>query len=233
MKRLVSFIAAVVAIAMLCSCDIEFITDSGDGSATEVQEGASEIAEAPSSREITVGITGFDTYDPLTTASDTVRSVCGFIFEPLFELDPALRRYNVLATDYSVSDDGRMLTVQLRSDVFWHDGSPFTAADVVYTVNCIKRGGTYYDGYLDAISSVQALSNNVFAAYFSRPVPDPALLFTFPIIKNGSANYVSFDPVGTGPFFFDASGSLVASEVYYNGRAGIDRMNISNIPDNN
>lgn len=234
MKRLVGFVAAIVAAAMLCSCSIEFVTDSGGGAAAEEQaEGASETVEAPASREITVGITEFDTFDPLTTASDTVRSVCGFVFEPLFELDSALYHYNVLAEDYSVSEDGLMLTVQLRSDAFWHDGTPLTAADVVYTVNCIKRGGTNYDGYLDAVSSTQALSNNVFAAYFSRPVPDPARLFTFPIIKNGSANYASFDPVGTGPFFFDAAGSLVASEVYYNGRAGIDRINITRIPDNN
>lgn len=234
MKRLVVFIAVIAAAFMLCSCDIEFVSDSGSGTAAEEQAGGtSETAEAPGPREITVGITDFDTFDPLTTASDTVRNVCGFVFEPMFELDSNLYHYNVLAEDYSVSEDGLMLTVLLRSDVFWHDGTPLTAADVVYTVNCIKRGGTSYDGYMDAVSGTQALSNNVFAAYFSRPVPDPARLFTFPIIKNGSANYASFTPVGTGPFFFDAEGRLIASEVYYNGRAGIDRINICTIPDNN
>jgi len=39
-----------------------------------------------------------------------------------------------LATGYEVSDDGLVYTVHLRDDVTWHDGEPFTAADVKYSV---------------------------------------------------------------------------------------------------
>ena len=208
MKRILLMIMAVIMSMTLGACSLADISgftpataepDSGQG------DTARDTAETPISYEITAGITDLDTYNPLTTASVTMQSICGFVFEPLFELDSQLYHMNVLAQEYSVSPDGRMLTVTLRPDVLWHDGTQFTAADVVYTVNYIKRGGTRYDGYMDAVSGAQALSNNVFAAYFSRPVPDPARLFTFPIIKNGSANYAEYTPVGTGPFFFDAT----------------------------
>ena len=193
---------------------------------------APDTAERPTSYEITAGLTDLDTYNPLTTASATMQSICGFVFEPLFELDSHQYHMNVLAQEYSVSPDGRTLTVTLRPDVLWHDGTQFTAADVVYTVNCIKHGGTRYDGYMDEVTSAQVISNHVFAAHFSKPVPDPARLFTFPIIKNGSANYAEYTPVGTGPFFFDARGNLIASEAYYGGRAILDRINIRKLPDN-
>ncbi|MBR0365533.1 MAG: hypothetical protein IJH94_01870 [Clostridia bacterium] len=235
MKRILLMIMAVIMSMTLGACSLADISgftpataepDSGQG------DTARDTAETPISYEITAGITDLDTYNPLTTASVTMQSICGFVFEPLFELDSQLYHMNVLAQEYSVSPDGRMLTVTLRPDVLWHDGTQFTAADVVYTVNYIKRGGTRYDGYMDAVSGAQALSNNVFAAYFSRPVPDPARLFTFPIIKNGSANYAEYTPVGTGPFFFDASGNLIANEVYYGGRAILNRINIRILPDN-
>ena len=43
------------------------------------------------------------------------------------ELVPAL------AEDWVISEDGRTVRFQLRSDVLWHDGEPFTAEDVAYT----------------------------------------------------------------------------------------------------
>src|SRR5207237_10344249 len=38
-----------------------------------------------------------------------------------------------LATDWSTSEDGKQLTFRLRQDVKWHDGKPFTAADIKCT----------------------------------------------------------------------------------------------------
>jgi peptide/nickel transport system substrate-binding protein len=57
-------------------------------------------------------------YDPLLYYSDTT--------------PPELR--NWLAEDYSVSDDGRTYTFQLRSGASFHNGDPVTASDVKYSV---------------------------------------------------------------------------------------------------
>lgn len=234
MKRLFLIFAAVLAVTCLASCSFaDIFPNNGAAPSAEpsVQTGGGEIAEDPVSYEITAGIIGLDTYNPLTTASDTVKNVCGFVFEPLFEVDSSMCTMHVLAQSYEVSPDGRTLTIQLKPGVTWHDGTPFTASDVVYTANLIKNGGTRYDGMLKDVVSVRAWGTEVVIVSLSRSVPDPALLFTFPIIKNGSANYARFNAVGTGPFFFDQSGNLTANESYYDGRAILNRIVLNILPD--
>ena len=57
------------------------------------------------------------------------------IYEPLFFYDTAkagdIKPW--LGTSYAWSDGGKTLTVQLRHNVKWTDGKPFTSADVVFT----------------------------------------------------------------------------------------------------
>jgi peptide/nickel transport system substrate-binding protein len=56
------------------------------------------------------------------------------MFDSLVEFD--LDTYELvpgLAASWEVSDDGRTYTFHLREGVTWHDGTPFTSADVVFT----------------------------------------------------------------------------------------------------
>src|ERR1700759_4603857 len=46
-----------------------------------------------------------------------------------------------LATAWTVSEDGRQVQFTLRSDVKWHDGKPFTAADVRCTFDLVMDKG--------------------------------------------------------------------------------------------
>jgi peptide/nickel transport system substrate-binding protein len=57
-----------------------------------------------------------------------------WLFDTLVELDAAtLQPAPSLAASWEVSDDGTVYTFTLRDDVFWHDGEPFDADDVVFT----------------------------------------------------------------------------------------------------
>jgi len=57
-----------------------------------------------------------------------------WLFDTLVELDAAtLQPAPSLASSWEVSDDGKVYTFTLREDVFWHDGEPFDADDVVFT----------------------------------------------------------------------------------------------------
>ncbi|MHB2266449.1 ABC transporter substrate-binding protein [Aliihoeflea sp. PC F10.4] len=55
------------------------------------------------------------------------------IFEGLVWLDPESIEKPLLASNWTVSDDGKLYTFKLRDNVKWHDGNPFTSADVKFT----------------------------------------------------------------------------------------------------
>lgn len=65
----------------------------------------------------------------------------GWVYDPLFAWTPSLDVAPVLATDYRVSEDGLSWVIQLRDDVTWHDGEPFTAEDVVFSYRFLIDAG--------------------------------------------------------------------------------------------
>lgn len=60
--------------------------------------------------------------------------VSGTIFDGLVDYDRDLKPIPALATAWETARDGLSLTLHLRSGVSWHDGQPFTAADVKWTL---------------------------------------------------------------------------------------------------
>ena len=58
----------------------------------------------------------------------------GQIFDGLVALDPGLNIVPALADTWTISRDGRIYTVHLRDGVRFHDGTPLTSSDVVYSL---------------------------------------------------------------------------------------------------
>ena len=52
-------------------------------------------------------------------------------------LDDKLNIQPLLAESWQISKDGKTYTFNLRHDVKWHDGKPFTSADVKFTFDTI------------------------------------------------------------------------------------------------
>ena len=117
-----------------------------------------------------------------------------------------------LATGWAWSEDGRELTFPLRQGVKWHDGKPFTAADVKCTWDLLLGVGseklrvnprkTWYLN-LDRVTT-----NGDFEVTFHLKRPQPALLS---LLASGwspvypchvSARDMRTHPIGTGPFKF-------------------------------
>ena len=70
-----------------------------------------------------------ETLNPLISENKSYHHFSKLIFEGLFELDNELNIENLLAKDYTMDEDGK-ISIQLRDDVYWHDGERFTAEDV-------------------------------------------------------------------------------------------------------
>ena len=71
--------------------------------------------------------------NPAVTTSGNTHPVTDQIFNGLVGLDESLSPVPELARSWSLEDEGRTYRFALRPDVTWHDGTPFTAADVKFT----------------------------------------------------------------------------------------------------
>ncbi|MEJ2665547.1 MAG: ABC transporter substrate-binding protein [Deinococcales bacterium] len=89
---------------------------------------------------VTVGITADPPgWDPTASTSQAIARVMYHnVYEGLVRLDRSGKIVPALAKSWTVSPDGKTLTFQLRSGVKFHDGTPFTAEDVVKTFERAK-----------------------------------------------------------------------------------------------
>src|SRR6266487_1764208 len=65
--------------------------------------------------------------------------VAGNIYEGLLRYSPKLEPQPGLAESWSVSEDGKVYTFHLVKGATWHDGKPFTSADVVFSIEFLKQ----------------------------------------------------------------------------------------------
>ena len=82
------------------------------------------------------------------------------VYEGLLEYDFDLRPIPGLAQSWTVSSDGKTITFKLQPGVKFHDGQPFTSADVKFSV-------------LDVLKKINPRGINTFRAVESIDTPDP------------------------------------------------------------
>lgn len=154
--------------------------------------------------------------NPAIIASNAVFHIAAKVIEPLAEmsytgkdgLEPRL------ATAWSGSADGRSITFALREGVSWHDGKPFTSADVAFSAmevwKKLQNLGRVVFKDLEAVDTPDA-KTAVFR--FARPTPPHLILNALPGLSSVlprhvyegtdiNANPANAKLVGTGPFRF-------------------------------
>ena len=117
-----------------------------------------------------------------------------------------------LAESWAWSGDGKVLTFKLRKDVKWHDGKPFTSADVKCTFDMLmgksqqKFRQNPRKSWYDEVNEVTV--NGDYEASFNLKRPQPALLtllasgYTPVYPCHVSPGDMRTKPIGTGPFKF-------------------------------
>lgn len=74
----------------------------------------------------------------LVQGNSTDDTIAKLIYSSLFRYNAAGNMANDLVESYKVSDDGKTYEIGLKKNAMWHDGTPLTADDVVYTASLIK-----------------------------------------------------------------------------------------------
>jgi len=100
--------------------------------------------EPPKGGQVIVGLSQEPTvFNPLKSTLEVDRGAQFAIFDSLWRIDENAALIPNLATEIpslengGISEDGLTYTFKLRDDAAWHDGEPFTAADVVFSHNTI------------------------------------------------------------------------------------------------
>jgi peptide/nickel transport system substrate-binding protein len=140
----------------------------------------------------------------LTATGIVVRSN---ITEPLIERDPTSGALKpLLATGWTLGDDGRTWTFKLRDGVRFHDGTAFDAKDAAFTVERAvgSKLGCNVDGYVFADSELEVAAPDASTLTVTTAEPDPILplrMSFLEIVPTGTDTGRKVrEPVGTGPY---------------------------------
>lgn len=171
------------------------MTDASSAFAQTPQRGGRiKVASATSSTA--------DTLDPAKGGNYTDYCRHFMFYNGLTTLDAALVPQMSLAESFD-TDDALSWVVKLRQDVVFHDGQPFTAADVVYSLNRHKDPETASKALSVAqqIEEVRAAGPHEVHIRLVSPNADlPAVLATshFLIVRDGTTDFSLAN--GTGPY---------------------------------
>src|SRR5690554_5157286 len=167
-----------------------------------------------------------DQLDPQKTSSYFSFQVLENVYDTLVEPDENLEMQPALAEDWELSDDQLTWTFELREGVTFHDGSEFTADDVVYSYNRFIHEEPSNAWRLSAITDITATHDTTVEITVAQPTPNllssPGGFEGLAIVNedNATCGDISTAPVGTVPFALEnyTSGdsiALVANDDYW------------------
>lgn len=183
----------------------------------------------------------------LSPLSDVDADLTRLVFSGLFQYTAQGELQPDLVTEYSISDDQLTYTFTIRQDAKWHDDTPLTIDDIIFTIESIKD--PVFQSPLQAGFSGVAVTR-IDDTHFSLKLPQPYAPFlttlTFGILpqhlwydvpgQNVRYAELNMRPVGSGPFQFvegmrDSTGAMKsmafkAFESYYGNKPYIEQFKV-------
>jgi ABC-type transport system substrate-binding protein len=222
-KYLGSFLTKIEKIIINIALAVLFLTAIGWGTVWFFKNMA---LVAASGGEYTEALIGQPKYvNPLFTSANAVDAdLVSLIYSGLFQFNNQQKLLPDLASNYSVSADGKIYEINLRKDVKWSDGEPFSAEDVLYTFESIADPEVG-SPLLAAFQSVQVEKTGDYSVRFTLKDPFAPFLSSLTVgilpqhiwanippaaVRLAKTN---LQPIGSGPWKFskltkDSSGNI-------------------------
>lgn len=145
--------------------------------------------------------------------SPSAVSILPVVYETLFSINVLNGEIvPILGTSYKWENDNLKLIITIRKNVEWSDGTPFTAKDVAFTFNYLKKNPALDQSgiwsSLSHLQTVEASGNNTVVFIFSKQntplffyIGEQSIIpkHVWSKVKNPST-WTNPDPIGTGPF---------------------------------
>ncbi len=182
--------------------------------------------------------------NPLFGSSMAEARINELLFQSLYADDPELATIPLLAESGELSPDRTEMTVTLRSDARWHDGTLVTPADVVFTIRAMKEAATASTeaGRVAFISEAVEAGERSVKLRFGRAELRPEDKLTFKILPAARFKSTTVKrtdafrtaPIGSGPYKLlkyneDNSISLSATTT----SAGVAQITMREVSDKN
>lgn len=157
--------------------------------------------------------------NPAIVASNGVFFIASKVIEPLAEQVYVDAQYPdglkpLLAQSWTGSDDGLSVTFKLREGVSWHDGKPFTSADVAFSaIEVWKKLQNLGRSVFKNLESVDTPDAQTAIFRFAQPTPFQLIRNALPVVTSVLPKHlyegtdIAKNPaneklVGTGPFIY-------------------------------
>lgn len=205
------------------------------------------VRAAPAGGTLRIGIdVDAGTLDPRLANDTTARRVIEQVYDGLIELDQRLQPRPALAESWTQVSP-TVWVFKLRKNVRFHDGTPFTAEDVVFTFQTLLDPALRAPlrGLVTPISKVEAVDPETVRFTLSAPYA-PLLRYldgsqaggivSKRAVERMGAEYAS-NPIGTGAYRFvswqrNSRIVLEANSASWRGRPGLNQIIFSIVPDN-
>lgn len=147
-------------------------------------------------------------WDPHTGRSTVVDGIfMGHVYDSLLRLDADLEIQPELATEWDLSEDNMALTLTLRDDVTFHDGTPFDAeavkANVEYTIEADGLGAIQ----LAMVDEVEVVDEHTVTLHLNEDGTTLPVLLAYHISAGGmvspqalGSDSLATEPAGSGPY---------------------------------
>jgi peptide/nickel transport system substrate-binding protein len=182
---------------------------------------------------------------PLLASDSPSHNIAGLVYNGLVKYDKDMKIIGDLAESWDISAGGLVITFHLRRGVKWHDGQPFTAADVLFTyqITVDPKTPTAYAGDFLKVKKAEVLDAYTFRVTYDKPFAPALISWGNAVLprhllfgKDITKSPLSRHPIGTGPYKFKEwiAGQkivLISNTDYFEGRPYIDGYITRIIPD--
>jgi len=207
MKRVIILLICISL--LLCGCDTQLGSDSvlgAYGNKPQQQEQATVKLS-----DITMLYYSDMDENPVTTNCLANHELLKFVYSPLITVNAGFEPICILAENWKM--DKNTVTVKLRSDIFFSNGEPVTAYDVVKSVSVAKSAPTspYYSS-TTLMQRYYAADSKTFVCVFKSADVDCLAALDIPVMYGGKAG------VGCGPYIFSEQNGkavLTPNEKYF------------------
>ncbi|OQY18468.1 MAG: peptide-binding protein [Desulfobacteraceae bacterium 4572_35.1] len=148
---------------------------------------------------------------PMLSTDSASSQVAGQVYNGLVRYDKDLNFEGDLAQSWEVSPDGLEIVFHLRHGVKWHDGVPFTSADVLFTYKLLVDPDTptAYSERYKQVSQALAPDPYTFIVRYKKPLASALISWGMAIHpehllagKDIAQSPLARAPIGTGPYRF-------------------------------